>query len=388
MDFSVSSEQRLLLDTIERFVTEELVPLETGIENSGVLADGAAREIFRKSQALGLYATNIPEALGGGGLSAVETCMVEERQGWTSDILIRRAFGNVYEALLECRDAQIERWLKPCVRGERTCSIAITEPGAGSDAASISTRAVRDGDGWVLDGAKHFVSDGAFSDFYLVSAVTDPDTRGISIFLVDRDQPGVTVGRDQPMMGLRGTSHVELSFDGVRLGHEQLLGDEGKGLRLILTTLGRVRLAHVGARAVGKAVRAMKMMTDYANDRRQFGRSIGDNQMIQAMIADSATEIEAARLMVLRAAWELDQGRDARTEIAMVKVYATEVLGRVVDRCVQIHGGMGYCKDLEVERLYRDARIFRIYDGTSEIHRLSVAKDVLSGRWTGGLTRV
>ena len=387
MDFSVTPEQRMLLDTIDRFVREELLPLESEIEKSGRLAPEVARAVFEKSRGLGLYATNIPVEHGGGGLSAVETCMVEERQGWTTDILIRRAFGNVYEALLECRGAQVGRWLHPAVRGERTCSIAITEPGAGSDAAGISTRAVRDGDGWRLTGAKHFISDGAFSDFYLVSAVTDPDARQLSIFLVDRDRPGVTVGRDQPMMGLRGTSHVELGFDDVPLGPETLLGAEGGGLKLVLTTLGRVRLAHVGARAVGKACRAMALMTAYANQRRQFDQPIGAFQMVQQMIADSAIDIEAARLMVLRAAWELDQGRDARTEIAMVKVHATEMLGRVVDRCVQIHGGMGYCKDLEVERLYRDARIFRIYDGTSEIHRISVARDAVTGRWSGGLTR-
>ena len=387
MDLGITDEQRMLIETIERFVADELVPLEDRVEEGGRLEPADARAIFEKSKALGLYATNIPEAHGGGGLSAVESCMAEERFGWTSDILIRRAFGNVYEALLECRGPQVERWLHPTVRGERTCSIAITEPGAGSDAASISTRAVRDGNGWRLTGAKHFVSDGAFSDYYLVSAVTDPERRAVSIFLVDRDLPGVTLGRDQPMMGLRGTSHVELSFDDVRLDGDALLGEEGRGLRLILTTLGRVRLAHVGARAVGKACRAMALMTAHANDRHQFGRPIGDNQMMQQMLADSAMEIEASRLMVLRAAWELDQGRDARTEIAMVKVHATEMLGRVVDRCVQVHGGMGYCRDARVERLYRDARIFRIYDGTSEIHRISVAKDVLGGRWAGGLTR-
>jgi acyl-CoA dehydrogenase len=269
--------------------------------------------------------------------------------------------------------------LLPCVRGERTCSIAITEPAAGSDAAAITTRAERDGDGWRLRGHKHFISDGLYSDFFIVSAVTDPAARPnhVSLFLVDKGQPGVSVGKDQPMMGLSGTSHVQLFFDGVRLEREQLLGAEGRGLALAYSTLGRVRLGQVGARAVGKASRLCKLMTDYAGERRQFGQAIGEFQQVQAMIADSVTEINAARFMVLKAAWELDQGRDARAWISMVKVQAAETLGRVADRAVQVFGGMGYCAELPIERLYRDARIFRIFDGTSEIHRGIVARAAL-----------
>ncbi len=297
--------------------------------------------------------------------------LVEEQFGHTKDILIRRAFGNVYESLLEGTDAQKERWLLPAVRGERTCSIAITEPGAGSDAAAITTRAVRDGDGWQLFGQKHFISDGEFSDFFIVSAVTDAAARPrhVSLFLVDKDMPRLTVGRNQPMMGLTGTSHVELFFEGVKLGREHLLGAEGRGLAIAYATLGRVRLAQVGARAIGKASRLATLMTNYANERKQFGSAIGEFQMIQQMIADSVIEINAARLMLLRAAWEIDQGRNARDWISMVKIEAAETLGRVADRAVQIFGGMGYCKEMPIERLYRDARIYRIFDGTSEIHR-------------------
>jgi acyl-CoA dehydrogenase len=322
---------------------------------------------------------NIPEQYGGGGLSAVDTMLTEEQFGHTKDILIRRAFGNVYESLLEGDEAQKARWLLPCVRGERTCSIAITEPGAGSDAASITTRAERDGDGWKLYGNKHFISDGHYSDFFIVSAVTDPAARPnhVSLFLVDKDQPGLVVGNDQPMMGLTGTSHVELFFDGVRLTREHLLGPEGQGLALAYSTLGRVRLGQVGARAVGKASRLCTLMTDYANERRQFGQPIGRFQMVQSMIADSVMEINAARFLVLKAAWEIDQGRDARDWISMVKVEAAETLGRVADRAVQVFGGMGYCAQLPIERLYRDARIFRIFDGTSEIHRGIVARSAL-----------
>ena len=379
MDLALTDEQRLLIETARRFVHDELVPLEDEVEAKGSLAPEVARTIFQKSRALGLYATNIPEQYGGGGLSAVDTCLVEEQFGRTTDILIRRAFGNVYEVLLAGDDAQKERWLRPTVKGERTCSIAITEPGAGSDAAGIKTRAVRDGAAWTLNGQKQFISDAAHSDFFVVSAVTDPDkgARGISLFLVDKGLPGFTLGRDQPMMGLRGTSHLELFFDNVRLGGETLLGEEGQGLRLAFETLGRIRLAHIGARAVGKASRLFELMTDHARERRQFGRPIGEFQMVQAMLADSAIDIETARLLVLRAAHEIDRRGTARELISMVKVHAAEALGRVADRALQVFGGMGYSKDVPVERLYRDARVFRIYDGTSEIHRTVVARGLL-----------
>ncbi|MDH3713992.1 MAG: acyl-CoA dehydrogenase family protein [Gammaproteobacteria bacterium] len=379
MDFTLSEQMRQLFETVERFIANELQPLEEDIERTGVLDPQLARQVFERSRALGLYAVNMPESLGGGGLSAVETCLLEEKFAATSDILIRRAFGNVYEALLLCDAEQSLRWLEPTVRGERTCSIAITEPGAGSDAASIRTRAAPDGDGWRLTGSKHFISDGLFSDYFIVSAVSDPGAgaRGISLFLVDKSLPGVSVGRDQPMMGLRGTSHIELNFDAVPLEAMCLLGEAGRGLRIILQTLGRVRLAHIGARAVGKSMRAFELMLAYARQREQFGQPIGEFQLVQQMLADSALDIETARLLVLKAAWLLDQGGEAREHIAMAKVYAAEALGRVVDRCVQVHGGLGYCKDLAVERLYRDARIFRIYDGTSEIHRLAIARGLL-----------
>lgn len=379
MNFDLTEEQRLLVRTLRDFVEAELLPLEEEIETTGQLAPEKARALFERSRAHGFYAMNIPEEYGGGGLSAVDTMLVEEQFGHAKDILIRRAFGNVYESLLEGTAEQKDRFLRPAVRGERTCSIAITEPDAGSDAASIKTRAVRDGDGWLLTGKKHFISDGLYSDFFIVSAVTDPDARPrhVSLFLIDKDQPGVVVGRNQEMMGLTGTSHVELFFEGVRAGRDRLLGAEGQGLAIAYSTLGRVRLAQVGARAIGKACRLATMMTTQANERRQFGKAIGEFQMIQQMIADSAIEINAARLMLLRAAWEIDQGRDARDWISMVKVEAAETLGRVADRAVQIFGGMGYCRELPVERLYRDARIYRIFDGTSEIHRTVIARGAL-----------
>ncbi len=379
MDFALTEEQRRLVETARRFVRTELMPLERELEQTRQLDPAKARDIFEKSRALGLYAVNIPAEYGGGGLSAVDTCLAEEQFGHTTDILIRRAFGNVYEVLLLADKYQRERWLEPAVRGERVFCVCFTEPEAGSDAAGIKSRAVRDGDGWLLSGQKIFISDGLFSDFFVVSAVTDPSAgaKGISLFILDKGMPGFTVGRDQPMMGLAGTSHVELFFDNVRLGPEHLLGREGRGLIHAFETLGRIRLAQIGSRAVGKATRILDMMTDYARERHQFGKPIGEQQLIQQLLADSAIEINAARLLVLQAAAEIDQGRDARERISMVKVYAAEMLGRVADRAVQVFGGMGYCKDLPIERFYRDARTFRIFDGTSEIHRTVIARAML-----------
>jgi acyl-CoA dehydrogenase len=381
MDFTLTEEQRLLVETIREFVRRELKPLEEGVETNGYLADEVASEIQEKSQGLGLYAVNIPREFGGGGLSVLEWMMAEEQFGRTSDILIRRAFGNVYEILLEASEKQKQTYLLPAVRGKRTFSIAFTEPEAGSDAAAIKTKAERSGEGWILNGAKHFISDGLFSDFFVVTAVTDPaaGARGISTFIVEKGMMGFTVGRDQPMMGLRGTSHVEMQFKDVVLSNDHLLGNEGQGLKLALATLGRVRLAQVVARSIGKATLVMDQCLDYARERRQFGAPIGDFQMVQQMLADSAMEINATRLALWHTASRLDAGEEVRGSISMMKVQAAEMMGRVVDRAVQIFGGAGYCRDLPIERYYRDARIYRIYDGTSEIHRAVLAKQMMRG---------
>ena len=340
-----------------------------------------AREIRQKSQKLGLYAVNIPREFGGGGLSFLEWMMAEEQFGRTSDILIRRAFGNVYEILLEASEKQKQTYLLPAVTGERTFSVAFTEPEAGSDAAAIKTRAERSGEGWVLNGSKHFISDGLFSDFFVVTAVTDPTAgvHGISTFIVEKGMTGFTIGRDQPMMGLRGTSHVEMQFENVSLSSDHLLGSEGQGLKLAFATLGRVRLAQVVARSIGKATLVMDQCLDYARERRQFGAPIGDFQMIQQMLADSAMEINGTRLALWHTASRIDAGEEVRGSISMLKVQAAEMLGHVVDRAVQIFGGAGYCRDLPIERYYRDARIYRIYDGTSEIHRAVLAKQMMRG---------
>jgi len=372
MDFSLNDEQKMMIDTLRRFIAEELHPLEDELDEHGFLAKEKALAVFNKSKDLGLYALNMPAELGGGGLSALDRIICEEQFGHTSDYLIRRAFGNVYEPLLECKGAQVDRWLKPTVEGVRTCSIAITEAGAGSDAAGIKTTARKTDAGWVLNGSKCFISDGAWSDFFLVSAKTGD--KEISMFMVDKGLPGFTLGKDQKMMGLRGTPHLELYFDDVMLEPVCLLGEQGQGFKLAMGALNVVRLAQVGARAVGKASHVLELMVDYANQRKQFGQKIGDFQMVQQQLADSVIEINAARWLVYQAAWMLDQGFDAREQIAMVKVFAAEMLGKVVDRAVQIFGGMGFCKELPIERYYRDARVYRIFDGTSEIHRTVVAK--------------
>lgn len=375
MEFALNNEQKMLIETVRRFIAEELSPLEQAIEDKGYLDPETAQAVHRQAQNLGLYAMNMPLELGGGGLSNLDRILCEEQFGHTSDILIRRAFGNVYEPLLHCKGEQVERWLKPAVAGTRTCAIAITEPGAGSDAAGIKTHAQKTDQGWVLNGSKHFISDGEWSDFFLVSAKTGD--KEISMFMVDKGLQGFTVGKDQKMMGLRGTPHVELFFDHVLLDDACLLGEAGQGFKLAMGALNVVRLAQVGARAVGKASHVCEQMLIWAGERQQFNTRIGDFQMVQQMIADSVIDINASRWMVYHAAWMLDEGIDAREHIAMVKVHASEMLGRVVDRAVQVFGGMGFCKELPIERYYRDSRIYRIFDGTSEIHRGVIAKSAL-----------
>ena len=379
-DFSVPSDTQLLVDTVRRFVTQEVQPLENETEALGHVPPDALKRVRGKAQELGLFAMNMPEDCGGGGLDNVTMCLVEEEFGKTSDALIRRVFGQVYPMLLPCNAAQREKYLLPTVKGDKICAMAITEPGAGSDAASISTTARLEGDRWVLNGGKHFISDGDIADYVIVMALTDKEKRargGITLFLVDKGTPGFTVNRVQPMMGHRGYGHAELSFDECSIPADSVLGEVGGGFKLIMNSVAGIRLAHIGARAVGMASRVLEMMRTYASERKQFGQPIGDFQMVQQMIADSATEIFATRMMVLNTAWELDQGREPRDKVSMVKLYASEMIGRVADRGIQVFGGMGFCKDLPLERIYRDSRVTRLYDGTSEIHRMLIAKAVI-----------
>ena len=379
MDFTLDEKTNAHILKLRHFIKKELQPLEEEVEAKGILDSSLAAEILEKSRALGFYGMNIPVEHGGGGFNSVQMVYLEQEMGQTTDPLVRRAFGNVYEVLLACNEAQRQQWLIPCVRGERTCSIAMTEPEAGSDSAGITATAKPDGHGWVLNAHKCPVGDGMFSDFYVVSARSEnvEGSRGISLFLVDRSMTGVEIVRNMPMMGLRGSTHVEIKFDNVKLGPENLLGERGKGLSLLLSTIGRIRLFHIGARAVGMGRKVLKLMTERANQRQQFGKPIGEFQMIQQMLADSLIELNCAHLLVLDAASEIDRGLDPREKVSMVKINSAETLGKIADRAVQVFGAMGYCKDLPFERIYRDCRVLRIYDGTSEIHRMVVSRGLM-----------
>lgn len=376
----VSDEIRMVVDTVARFVRDKVQPLEAEVEEKGVVPQDKLAILKREAIDLGLYALNMPEEAGGGGLGTFDMCLVEEQLGQTSDALIRRVFGQAYPMLMACDPAQREKYLHPVVKGEKICAMAITEPGAGSDAASISTTArLVDGE-WVLNGTKHFISDGDVADFTIVMALTDPDKRargGITLFLVDKDTPGFSVARKQAMMGHRGYGHAELVFSDCRIPQDAVLGEVGGGFKLIMQSVSSIRLCHIGARCTGMAQRVLEMMRQHAATRKQFGQPIGDFQMVQQMIADSAIEIYATRSMVLDCARDIDLGLDPRDKVSMIKVYASEMLGRVADRGIQVFGGYGFSKDLPLERIYRDARVTRIYDGTSEIHRMLIARSVI-----------
>ncbi|MBL3574887.1 acyl-CoA dehydrogenase [Rhodovulum sulfidophilum] len=380
MDFTISDEMKMVTEAVGRFVREKVQPLEQETEANAQIPPEKLAAVRAEAQALGFYALNMSEEVGGGGLGILDMCLVEEQLGQTSDALIRRIFGQVYPMLEQFKGDLRDKYLYPTVRGEKICAMAITEPGAGSDAAAIRTRAVPEGDHWVLNGTKHFISDGDIADYIIVMAVTDPEKRargGITLLIVDKDMPGFKVTRNQPMMGHRGYGHAELTFDDVRVPKEQILGEIGEGFRVMMANVGGIRLGHIGARAVGMASRVLEMMREHAATRNQFGQPIGEFQMVQQMIADSAMEIFATRMMVLNTAWEIDQGMDPRDKVSMVKVQASEMLGRVADRGIQTFGGYGFTKELPLERIYRDARVTRIYDGTSEIHRMLIARSVI-----------
>lgn len=379
IDFSLPAESQMILDSLRRFIREELQPHEAEVEDKQIVRPELARSLRSKAKEIGLFALGMPEDVGGGGLSAVEVCLCEEEFGFTKDALVRRAFGAIPASLVNCVGTQREKYLLPAVRGDINVALGMTEPNAGSDAAGIKTRARADGADFVLDGSKHFISDADVADAFIITAVTDPTkgAKGISAFLIDANTPGFTLGRTQYMMGLRGTNHSELILTNCRVPATQMLGPEGSGLHQALSTISRVRLGQVGGRSVGMARKLMQMCIEYANERKQFGQPIGQFQMVQAMLADMATEIFAARMMVLNAAWETDQGYDPREKVSMVKYYASEMLGRVADKAVQIFGGMGYCREMPIEQAYRDARVYRIFDGASDIHRSVIARSLL-----------
>ena len=384
MDFGLSEEQRAVAGTVRDFVRRELVPHEDLVERLDAVPAELAQEIRGKALAAGLYAANFPAELGGGGLDAMGVTLAERELGWTAwalQTLVSRP-GNILRA---CQGSQVDDYLLPAIRGERHDCLAMTEPGAGSDVRSMTTRARRDGSDWVIDGLKHFISHADAADFVVLFAVTGTEQgphgerSAISAFLVDHGNPGLTIRRGAPSVSHRGYHHCELSFTGCRVPAGALLGAEGRGFDLLSEWLGASRLT-VAATSVGRAQRVLELSTGWAATRRQFGQPIGRFQGIGFSLADMATEIEAADLLTLRAAWRLDQGQMSDADAAMAKLYASEMLGRVTDQAVQIFGGMGVMSDFPVERFWRDARIERIWDGTSEIQRHIISRSMLRER--------
>jgi acyl-CoA dehydrogenase len=381
MDFELDAEQRAIVDTVRAFVTRELYPHEAEVDRLDDVPKELVDEIRAKALKAGLYAANMPEDLGGGGLDSVGMVLVERELGRASYAL-QWLVARPSNILLASTGDQRERYLLPAVRGDRIDCLAMTEPGAGSDVRSMTKRAVRDGDDYVIDGTKHFISNADKADFVILFAATGTEDtdRGsrklISGFLVDMDTPGLTVRRGPSSVSHRGYHHSELAFEGCRVPATQLLGDEGRGFDLMGEWLGASRLT-VAASSVGRAQRVVEMATSWAAERQQFGQPIGKFQGVSFPLADMATELDAAELLTLRAAWKLDQGTMTDQDAAMAKLFASEALGRITDQAVQIFGGMGLMDELPIERFWRDARVERIWDGTSEIQRHIISRSLL-----------
>ncbi|MBO8191002.1 acyl-CoA dehydrogenase family protein [Streptomyces oryzae] len=390
MDFELTDEQRMIAETVGKFVRTELDPHADEVERLDDVPPELARTIREKALGAGLYAANMPEEIGGGGLDAVSMTLVERELGKTSfalQMLVARP-SNILQA---CEGEQRTRYLLPAVRGERHDCLAMTEPGAGSDVRSMRTRAVREsgGDGgacgsdcYVLNGSKHFISHADMADFAIVFAATGTEetARGtknlITAFLVDLDAPGVEVRRGSGCVSHRGYHQCELTFTDVRLPAGQRLGEEGRGFALMGEWLGASRL-QVAATSVGRARRVLDLTLDWAAEREQFGQPVGRFQGVSFPLADLATELEAAELLTLRAAWKQDGGTMTDRDAAMAKLYASEALGRITDQALQTFGGMGLMAELPIERYWRDARVERIWDGTSEIQRHIISRSLL-----------
>jgi len=379
MDFSIPYELKELKNLVAKFVENEILPLEEEVEERDEIFGDKLRELTKKAIALGLYALNMPTEYGGGGLGMMGIVLVREELGKVILALGNRILRRPPKILLECSEEQKPIYLIPCCKGEKIACFALTEPAAGSDAAAITTSAVRQGNGYVLNGRKHFISDAGEADFAIVFAVTDKKLRargGITAFLVDKETPGFTLGREQKKMGWAGYPLHELIFEDCLLSEKQTLGGLGKGFELIAKFLAEGRLS-LASWCVGNAEKILKLSIDYAKQRVTFGAPLSTRQGIEWMIADSRVEIDAARLLVYHAAWKIDQGMGKPMDTSIAKLYASEMLGRVADRGVQIHGGMGYMKEYPMERMYRDARGVRIGEGTSEMQRHIIARTVL-----------
>jgi len=375
-----------VLETVARFTRERLVPAERTVEET----DDVPADIVAEMRELGLFGLSIPRDYGGLGLSLAQELEVVAEIGKAA-LAFRSVFGtNVgigsQGIVIDGTDAQKQAWLPRLATGEAVASFALTEPDAGSDAASIRTRAERDGDYFVINGAKRYITNASRATMLTLLARTGgPGASGISAFVVPADAPGVTIGGHDRKMGQRGTRPGDIAFDNARIREDALIGGPanlGRGFRTAMKVLDRGRI-HMAGLAIGQARRLMNEMCGYALQRKQFGSPIADFQLVQAMIADSETELLAATALTRAAAASFDHGARIAREAACAKLFATEAVGRIADRAVQIFGGAGYMAEYPVERIYRDVRLMRIYEGTSQIQQLIIAKSVLGGYGDG-----
>ena len=381
MNFGLTSEQQMLVEATRAFVEAELVPYENEVEKTNEVRPDLIKQIHERAIKSGFYAVNMPEELGGGGLDHLALTLFERELGRTSYAL-QYAVHRPSNILRACNDEQKERYLLPTIRGERIECLGITEPDAGSDVRSMKTRAEADGDDFVINGSKHFISYADVADFIILFAASgvEETKRGpkklITSFLVDKGTPGLEVRKGSQSVSHRGFHHCELVFNNCRVHKRQVLGDVHHGFDVANTWLGATRLT-VAAQCVGRAQRAMDMALNWAATRKQFGQAIGKFQGVSFKLADMATEIEAANLLTLQAAWKTVEGSAQDQDYAIAKLYATEMLARVTDQAVQIFGGMGLMEETGIERFWRDARVERIWDGTSEIQRHIISRAML-----------
>ena len=382
MHFSLTEEQRLIVDTTRQFVLNELYPHEVEIEATGRLRPELRDEIKRKAIGAGLYAANMPAEVGGAGLDTLTWILYERELGRANYALHWTCVARPSNILMACEGEQRERYLLPAVRGERSDCLAMTEPGAGSDLRGMKTRARRDGDDFIINGTKHFISHADEADFVVLFAATGEETsvRGsralITAFLIDRGTPGYQVLDGYKSVSHRGYNNCVLQFDDCRVPKSQVLGEIGRGFEVANQWLGATRL-QVAATCLGRAERALALATQWAAERQQFGQQIGKFQGVSFKLADMAMELKAAELLTLEAAWKVDQGTVTDSDMAMAKLKATEMLAFVADEAIQIHGGMGLMSDLPLERIWRDARVERIWEGTSEIQRHIISRALL-----------
>jgi acyl-CoA dehydrogenase len=369
-----------LLNTIRRFVRERLVPLEARVSDE----DAVPAEVIAEMRELGLFGLSIPEEYGGLGLSMYEEVLAVQELGWTSPAF-RSVFGtNVgigsQGIVIDGTSEQKSQWLPKLASGETIASFALTEPEAGSDAGSLRTSARRDGDSFILNGTKRYITNAPHAGIFTLMARTNPEepgARGVSAFIVEADTPGLHVGPHDRKMGQQGAHTADVILDNCVVPAANIIGGiEGQGFKTAMKVLDRGRL-HMGAISVGIAERLIDECVRYARDRQQFGKPIGEFQLVQAMLADSRTEAYAARTMVADAARRFDAGENIATEAACCKYYCTEMVGRVADRAVQIFGGAGYMTEYPIERFYRDVRLLRIYEGTSQIQQIVIARNML-----------